>query len=428
MSKRRLAIIPHALLLSAIFLATAAAESERPRPAQAERMVLLLLFDGWAPSMLATTAAPTMERLRREGAWSHRMVPAFPTISLVNQVTVSTGCWPEHHGIVTNVFRDPARGQYDHSHDADWLIGCEHLHETAERQGVRTAALGWVGRFSTSRGDLATRVSAERKWPEFPDDPRRTEQVLQMLRLPDGERPRLVLAYFKGPDGAAHFSGLDSAATQRAVAESDAQVGRILGEIAGLPFRDRVTVIVTTDHGMLPVSHNVNISKILLNHGLDAEPESSGTTSLLYFKDPTEIERALTALSQYTQFTVVRPDQQPPDWHLGTSPRLGGLIVSAHPPYFIEDIHRWPSWARWMSTWGPEFIWAGFSLKASHGYPPETPGVEGIFYAWGAGISAGREVASVRAVDIHPTVAQLLGIAPGNPVDGKPAVEFLAKK
>jgi predicted AlkP superfamily pyrophosphatase or phosphodiesterase len=330
--------------------------------------------------------------------------------------------------VVTNVFLDPARGQYDHSHDADWLTGCEHLHETAERQGVRTAALGWVGRYSATRGDLATRVSAERRWQEFPDDARRTEQVLQMLRLPDGERPRLVLAYYQGPDMTAHRTGLDSAATRRAVIESDAQVGRILDEIAGLPFRDRVTVIVTTDHGMVPVSHNVNISRILLNHGLEAESRSSGTTSLLYFKDPTQIDRAFEALSRYTQFAVVRPDQQPPDWHLGHNARLGGLVVSAHPPYFIEDIGRWPSWARWLGTWGPEFIWARFSLQAAHGYPADTPGVEGIFYAWGAGIAPGREVPRIGAIDIHPTITRLLGIDAGDSVDGKPATDFLAGK
>jgi predicted AlkP superfamily pyrophosphatase or phosphodiesterase len=32
------------------------------------------------------------------------MVPPLPTISFISQTTISTGCWPEHHGIVTNVF------------------------------------------------------------------------------------------------------------------------------------------------------------------------------------------------------------------------------------------------------------------------------------------------------------------------------------
>lgn len=410
-------------IVFALLLASAPVWAKSPPP---PRTVVVLLFDGWAPALLDGVATPTLERMRREGAWTHHMIPAFPSISLVNQVTISTGCWPEHHGIVSNEFFDPQRGEYDHSHDADWLLGCEHLHQAAERQDVRSAALGWVGRTSTSRGDQATAVSAEKRREEFPDDATRVEQVIKMLRMPEPHRPRLILAYFNGPDGSAHFNGMDAWQTRQAVAASDAHVGKILAAIEELPFRDQTAVIVTTDHGMVPVTYNVNIKKILLNHAIDAAFLSSGTTSFLYFSDPTQIDRAFDALSDYTQFDVVRRTAQPSDWHLGQIPRVGDLIVSAKPPYFIEDADRWPSWTRWLATWGPELLWSGFGLKATHGYPPDTPGVEGILYAWGSGIAAGREVSGVRAIDVHPTVTQLLGIKPGVPADGQVATELLA--
>jgi arylsulfatase A-like enzyme len=52
--------------------------------------------------------------------------------------------------------------------------------------------------------------------------------------------------------------------------------------------------------------------------------------------------------------------------------------------------------------------------------------MSGILYAWGDGIAQGREVSSVRAIDVHPTVAHLLGIEPGRPVDGEVARALLA--
>jgi len=100
---------------------------------------------------------------------------------------------------------------------------------------------------------------------------------------------------------------------------------------------------------------------------------------------------------------------------------------SARPPYFIEDVHPWPWWARWLAAWGPELLWAKPFLRASHGYPPTTAGVAGIFYAWGAGIAAGRHVAAIRAIDVHPTIARLLAVAPGAPVDGVVAEELFAR-
>src|SRR6516225_6814549 len=81
--------------------------------AAAERTVVYVLFDGFSPAELdAAHPTPNFDRLKREGAWSRHLVPAFPTISLINHATFETGCWPAHHGIMSNFFYDPVRGLY----------------------------------------------------------------------------------------------------------------------------------------------------------------------------------------------------------------------------------------------------------------------------------------------------------------------------
>jgi predicted AlkP superfamily pyrophosphatase or phosphodiesterase len=414
------------MLLGVALLVLAALPAMGAPPPATERTVVVLLFDGWAPALLDTAAAPTLARLRDEGAWSHHLLPAFPSVSLVNQVTVSTGCWPEKHGIISNEFLDPERGRYDHSRDADWLTGCEHLHQVAERQGVRTAVLGWVGGYSTRRGDLATYVSPERAWPDFPDDEHRAQQVIELLQRPDDQRPRLILAYFRGPDSTEHLTGMDSEATRQAVADSDAAVGAILNAIQRLPFRDQVTLIVTTDHGMLPVWMNVNVDKILRNNDIQATAVSSGTTSFVYLSDASKAGDAARKLAAYRlYFDVFSRYDQPADWHLGRGPRVPDLVLSAQPPNVIEDVRAWPWWSRWLARWGPEVLWARPAIKAAHGYRPTTPGMSGIVYAWGAGIAPGREVERLEAIDIHPTVCRLLSIEPGRPVNGAVATQLL---
>jgi alkaline phosphatase D len=385
-----------------------------------------MLFDGVAPALLEGRDTPALDRLRREGTWSDHMVPAFPTISLISGFTISTGCWPEHHGIVTNRFFDPERGFYDHSRDADWMIGCENLHEAAERQGVASAALGWYGAVSSKRGKLARTVDRHLHWEDYATDDERARRVVELLRRPREQRPQLILAYFRGPDGAAHFKGMDSDEVKQAVATTDRAVGSVLATIEAEHLQEETALIVTTDHGMVPIHHLINIEYILREQGVAARVAATGTTAFLYLDDPARVNDAAKKLSGYEQFDVIFPARQPEWSHLGTSPRAGDLILSAKPGYAIEDRGQLPWFFRWLAWSGPELIDASRSLKASHGYPPDTEGVHGVFYAWGAGIRRGHELARIDAVDIHPTIARLLSIEPGRPVDGKVVEEILS--
>ena len=71
----------------------------------------------------------------------------------------------------------------------------------------------------------------------------------------------------------------------------------------------------------------------------------------------------------------------------------------------------WPRWARWLAVYGPELADASRHMRATHGYPPDDPGVHGLFYAWGAGVTPAVEVSRMNAIDIHPPLARLLDIA-----------------
>src|SRR5215469_6147598 len=94
----------------------------------AERTVVYVLFDGFSPAELdAAHPTPNFDRIKREGAWSRHLVPAFPTVSLINHTTAYTGCWPEHHGIMSNLFIDPKLGRFGgedkDAGDAKWRTG-----------------------------------------------------------------------------------------------------------------------------------------------------------------------------------------------------------------------------------------------------------------------------------------------------------------
>ncbi len=116
-----------ALALVLVLTGVAFAEDQRA----GRRTVVALLVDGLNAEMIAHFDTPNLDRLRREGAWSHDFVPTFPSISGPTWVSVSTGCWPARHGVVTDKFWDPELRLMDHSGDPKWLAGCELLQQVA---------------------------------------------------------------------------------------------------------------------------------------------------------------------------------------------------------------------------------------------------------------------------------------------------------
>lgn len=389
------------------------------------RTVIVLMIDGLSRTMLDAVPTPHFTKIRTDGAWTDHLMPVFPSISEPNWVSASTGCWPENHGIVSAQFIDPRLGLFNHDVDADWVGGGELLHQVAEQQGVKTAALGWFGRYSRTRGALASYVSHERKVPwtlsEYATESKRTDEIIGYLQMPRDRRPRLILGYFAQPDEIVHARGLDSPEARDSVIGADAEVGRLLDTIVRLPCADQITLFIMSDHGHLPVTHVINMRRILNRHGIRGRDVTTGTTSFVYFEDKSEIDRACRMLARYPEFEVFRRDNLPPYAHFGENARVGDLVISAHQGYYMIDPDLAPWYLKPLATFGSHVYpspFMGAGLVSAHGYPPETPGIQGILYAWGSGISRGREIKGARMIDLHPTVARFLGIEPGRPVDG----------
>jgi arylsulfatase A-like enzyme len=74
----------------------------------------------------------------------------------------------------------------------------------------------------------------------------------------------------------------------------------------------------------------------------------------------------------------------------------------------------------------PGYVWSGGGLDAEHGAAhPEDQAVPIAFY--GSGIPALRLARAVSTVDIGPTLAALIGVAPTEPVDGRVLDEVLGR-
>ena len=402
--------------------------SVSPVAAAAERTVVYVLFDGFSPAELdAAHPTPNFDRIKREGAWSRHLVPAFPTISLINHTTAYTGCWPEHHGIVSNIFDDPKLGRFGgrgvDSGDAKWRTGCETMWEAAERQGVRAAAFNTVSRWSSVTGPRATYINPEVPWKQHESDDTIIDRALKLLKENGPNHARLIVLYFSFPDNQAHQFGVTGIETQAAVRKADAVTGRLMAALAALPPGREGTLVIGTDHGMIDVGPIINLGRIFAENGIHADQATDGANAYIYVdKKNDSVDRVEKALQKYPDlFSVYRTGHYPSYAHDGTGPRVGDLMLLTHPPYWMAGFELYPEWAKYLGInwfWPHTFMPPTVQLKATHGYAPTLVEMHGVFFAWGAGVKPG-EVSRLDQIDVHPTVMRLLGLQPGRPVDGQ---------
>jgi ectonucleotide pyrophosphatase/phosphodiesterase family protein 5 len=79
-----------------------------PPVAQIKPLVILVSIDGFRADYFDRGLTPNIAALAAGGVHAQSMRPAFPSITFPNHVTLVTGLYPDHHGIVNNTMEDPA--------------------------------------------------------------------------------------------------------------------------------------------------------------------------------------------------------------------------------------------------------------------------------------------------------------------------------
>ncbi|MFD6415338.1 alkaline phosphatase family protein [Streptomyces sp. NPDC060194] len=209
--------------------------------------VLVVGMDGLRYDRIDAANAPALKGMMANGTFGTSLLYANPmaaTSSGPGWSTISTGVWPDKHGVKDNAFAGkdyarypgflarlaqvrPALSTYA---AVDW--------KPLDAQGTVTAGAdaklvldgdrdGYVGHDAT--------IAAE------------TESVLR------DQNPDVVFAYFGQTDIVGHNSGAGSQAYLDAIAVQDGYLGRLHAAIKARPSyaQERWTVIVATDHGHL---------------------------------------------------------------------------------------------------------------------------------------------------------------------------------
>ena len=390
MKRGRLALIA----LTTLVTAGAAACTPRPAPpANPTRSptVVVVSFDALGDRFLDRDSLPAFHAMMRDGVRAP-FRPEFPSKTFPNHYSMATGLPPGHHGIVLNQFFDPKRGEwFRHASQSDgsWFGG-EPIWVSAERAGLRTAAYFWMGSEAEIDGMRPT------YWKPFdatvPDDAKLNE-IMAWLRLPEAQRPRLVMMYSPVVDVPGHRYGPDAPQTYAGVRAADAFLGRLRDSLAiAAPSCD---IIVVSDHGLIavPREHDIDMDSLLPARGALVDDEHA---TFSVWQDPAGPRLDLDSIAAVWRRAIphmrlFRPGGFPVNWLTAQNRRFGDLFLLADPGY--EFVGTKP---------------AAIYTLGEHGYDPATPEMTGIFLTAGPDFRSGVRLDARENRSLHDLLATLL--------------------
>ena len=360
---------------------------------QKRNLTIVVSLDAFRWDYPTIYNTPWLDSIAANGV-AATMVPSYPSSPVPHHFTLATGLVPDHHGIVNSQFWAPEKGELFSMGDSatrynPYYFGGEPIWVTAKKQGVKSASIYWVG------SDVAIQGLYPDYYLRWDNEPRltypqRVEEALRIAKLPESERPSLLMVYFDEPDWTTHHYGPIAEESEAVIEQLDSLMGILYRGLKELDYG--VNLIVTSDHGMTEISDEKFISiEQTVNPDWVERIVSTNPTSI-FCKEGCR-DSLFNQLSKVKHISVWRKEEVPAHLNYGTSNHLGDIIVA-------PDL-------------GWQFATTPRGLNGAHGYDINEPDMQIIFRACGPDFKRGYTLPhSFSNVDLYSILAELLKIEP----------------
>jgi hypothetical protein len=406
--------------------------------------VIVVSIAGFTPEALrprdgSAPVLPTLAVLAAAGARADVVAPVAPPTSVPVHASLATGLRPAHHGIAADLELGDA-GVLPMTYTHASQIQGSTLWQAAAAAGRRVVLLGWpstVGAqahvvlpelFPMRSGETWQSLLAGAASPEVIEAARRLSRDTPEVGLPGPSRddlmgrlacqllprtapPTLLMVRFSQASTALAAFGPDSGKASPLLAGADAELRRLVQCIERSGLAETTAFVFTGDHGVRTIRERVNPNVVLAGAGLvdvgrDGAPtgwsafsRSNGGSAFVYARD----EAAALAARRALEAEAARTSS----FRLVTAREMIELGADPQAWFGLEGT---PGIGFGNAAVGPVVAPAAGSLAAG-GYLSADPALSPGFAAFGRGVRAGVRIASMRQIDVAPTVARLLGVA-----------------
>jgi predicted AlkP superfamily pyrophosphatase or phosphodiesterase len=383
------------LLLFTFLLFTTLSHSQTNKDAY----VVLVSMDGFRWDYQKQFNLQNLKQIAKEGVHAKSMKPSYPSKTFPNHYSIVTGLYPDHHGIINNVFYDAQLNESfslsSKAKNDSRFYGGNPIWNVAEQQGVKTASFFWPGSDIDKRNPGIYK-NYDNKIPYGA----RIDTVLKWLQLPEKQRPHLVTLYFDEPDHTGHNFGPLSPENKKMVIKMDSIMGELSKKLDRLAIGKQINLIIVSDHGMADISNDKKVA--VLDY---LKPEWLGYKDVInpimsIQAKPGYQDSIANALKKVPHIKFWKSAEVPKRLHYGTNPRVHDFVIEAKKGYSLAKDKT-------------QNIKGG-----THGYDNDEKDMHAIFYAKGSAFKVDKTVSTFQNVSVYPLIAHILGLQIGE-MDGK---------
>ena len=424
-------------------------------PDRAQQRHLLIVLDGLRPDYVTAELMPNLHALGERGVVFTDHHAVYPTVTRVNAASISTGAYPETHGLMGNAvfFPEVDATRFLSTSERDNLLRIERaeagrlltaptLGERLEDAGLRLlvasagssgssyllnhrVAGGGIIHYEYALPETLGQAVRQQRGPPpsaaMPSRDRNRYIVDAFLEVGlDHVDPAVAVMWLTDPDTTAHANGIGHPTSMAAIRAVDDEIGRIQLGLRTAGRLDGFNIWVTSDHGFSTHTGGVDLDALLAPFAgalPDGSPRIVAGSGAIYVRDrdADTVARIVEALQGADRVgAIFTPDARVPGTLAFDAARWDHARAA--------DILYSPAWTDAENAHG----YRGTSASGgTAGHGSASPyDVHNTLIAAGPALASGIEVTLPTSnVDFAPTFLYLLGLPAAPTMAGRPLTE-----
>ncbi|MEE6498469.1 hypothetical protein FKM82_003112 [Ascaphus truei] len=393
------------VLLFFIFLKTTICKPVSINGKQPVNKLLVISFDGFRWNYDQDVETPNLDYLAERGVKAKYVSPPFVTMTSPSHFTTITGRWVEDHGVIHNLMfntetLEKISFKRTQTMSEWWDNGVLPLWITAQNQGRKAGSFHYPGGGANYSGQSVYKSLVEAYDHPDSNETEWRENIDIVLNWFNKEDLDFVTLYYGEPDKVGHMSGPETEQRRIIIKQIDRTIGYLFESIERNNLKDKLNVIITSDHGMTTVKKEPEVEEILLSKYIDFKNLVKfdildyGGQGMIVPKEGKEEELYQALKNAHPHLKVYKKDHFPKDFHFAKHSRILPIILYGDLGYSVN---------------GRVIFYVN---KGDHGFDNKEMDMKMIFRAFGPDFKKNYIAEPFDSIHIYPLMCTLLGITP----------------